>query len=59
VAGEALFVAGAFAASASWQLLVAGSGSLVGRALAGPRGRLATALLSAALIVGLALASIR
>jgi arginine exporter protein ArgO len=59
VAGEALFVLGAFLASASWQLLIAGSGSLVGRLLTGPRGRLATALVSAAVIVALAAATIR
>ena len=40
----ALFVAGAFLASARWQLVVASGGALVGRALTGPRGRLATAL---------------
>ncbi|MEH1013294.1 LysE family transporter [Micromonospora sp. CPCC 206060] len=49
-----LFVAGAFLASASWQLLIAGGGSLVGRVLTGPRGRLTTALLSSALITALA-----
>ena len=49
------FVAGAFLASASWQLLVAGGGSLVGRALTGPRGRLITALVSGAVIAALAL----
>jgi arginine exporter protein ArgO len=58
VAGEALFVLGAFLASASWQLLIAGSGSLVGRLLTGPRGRLATALVSAAVIVALATATV-
>jgi len=46
--------AAAFAASASWQLLLAGGGALLGRLLAGPRGRLATALVSSAVIVGLA-----
>ncbi|GHJ44810.1 lysine transporter LysE [Catellatospora sp. TT07R-123] len=50
----AVFVAAAFLASASWQLLVAGSGALVGRALTGPRGRLVTALLSSAVITVLA-----
>jgi arginine exporter protein ArgO len=55
-AGEAAFVAGAFLASASWQLLVAGGGTLVGRLLTGPRGRLVTALLSSALILVLAAA---
>ncbi|MDI1465487.1 LysE family transporter [Catellatospora sp. KI3] len=49
-----VFVAAAFLASASWQLLVAGSGALVGRALAGPKGRLATALASSAMILALA-----
>ncbi|MFI6757612.1 LysE family transporter [Micromonospora sp. NPDC050417] len=51
----AIFVAAVLAASASWQLLVAGGGSLLGRALASPRGRLGTALGSSALIVLLAL----
>jgi arginine exporter protein ArgO len=54
VAGEAIFVAAAFAASASWQLVIAGSGSLIGRLVAGPRGRLVTALLSSLVIVVLA-----
>jgi arginine exporter protein ArgO len=52
--GEVVFVAAAFVASASWQLLLAGGGSLVGRVLSGPRGRLATALVSSAVIVVLA-----
>jgi arginine exporter protein ArgO len=51
---EVLFVVGAFLASASWQLLLAGGGSLVGRILTGPRGRLATALVSSAVIATLA-----
>jgi arginine exporter protein ArgO len=50
VAGEIVFVLAAFAASASWQLLLAGGGGLVGRTLTGPRGRLATALVSSAVI---------
>ncbi|MET8254699.1 LysE family transporter [Micromonospora sp. NPDC005197] len=50
----ALFVLGAFVASASWQLLIAGGGTLVGRLLAGPRGRRATALASSMIIAGLA-----
>ncbi|BCJ63199.1 LysE family transporter [Polymorphospora rubra] len=54
-AAEAVFVLAVFAASASWQLLVAGGGSLVGRLLAGPRGRLLTALASSVLVVVLAL----
>ncbi|MBM0228342.1 LysE family transporter, partial [Micromonospora sp. ATA51] len=57
-AAAALFVAGAFLASASWQLLVAGGGTLVGRALAGPRGRLVTGLVSSALIAALAVATL-
>ncbi|SCF06431.1 Arginine exporter protein ArgO [Micromonospora purpureochromogenes] len=54
-AGQVAFVAAAFAASASWQLLVAGGGSLLGRLLTSDRGRLVTALLASALIVLLAL----
>ncbi|MCX5066203.1 LysE family transporter [Micromonospora lupini] len=50
----ALFVAGVFLASASWQLLIAGGGTIVGRALTGPRGRLLTGLVSSALIAALA-----
>ncbi|MEV7025551.1 LysE family transporter [Kitasatospora sp. NPDC093558] len=53
-AGRAVFVAAAFAASASWQLLLASGGALLGRALTGPRARLLTALASAAVIGGLA-----
>jgi hypothetical protein len=49
-----VWVAAAFLASASWQLLIAGSGSLVGRMLTGPRGRLGTALVSSLVIVVLA-----
>ncbi|MEV4492136.1 LysE family transporter [Micromonospora coxensis] len=50
------FVLGAFLASVSWQLLIAGGGSLVGRVLAGPRGRLVTALVSSVIIAALAVA---
>jgi len=53
--GEVVFVVAAFAASASWQLLLAGGGSLVGRVLTGPRGRLVTALVSSAVIAVLAI----
>lgn len=53
-AGEVLFVAGALLASASWQLLIAGGGSLVGRVLTGPRGRLGTAIVASLLIAVLA-----
>ncbi|MET8149060.1 LysE family transporter [Actinoplanes sp. NPDC049668] len=52
--GGVWFVLGAFLASASWQLLVAGGGSLVGRVLTGERGRLVTALVSSAVIAILA-----
>lgn len=52
--GGVPFVCGAFLASASWQLLVAGSGAVVGRLLTGPRGRLATALVSSVVIAALA-----
>ncbi|WP_433829560.1 LysE family transporter [Actinoplanes sp. CA-015351] len=53
--GGVWFVAGAFLASASWQLLIAGGGSLIGRVLTGERGRLITALTSSAVIAVLAL----
>ncbi|MCF4122117.1 LysE family translocator [Antribacter sp. KLBMP9083] len=52
--GAALFGAGAWVASASWQLVLALGGTLLGRVLSGPRGRLATALASATLMVALA-----
>jgi arginine exporter protein ArgO len=53
-AGSSVFVVAAFVASASWQLLIAAGGSVLGRALTGPRGRLGTALASSALILVLA-----
>jgi arginine exporter protein ArgO len=53
-AGSTVFVAAAFAASASWQLLLATGGSVAGRVLAGPRGRLITALSSGVVIAVLA-----
>src|SRR4051812_31825085 len=49
------FVLGAFLASASWQLLIAGGGSLVGRLLTGERGRMITALVSSIVIAILAI----
>lgn len=56
-AGAAVvFVVAAFAASASWQLLLAGGGALVGRVLTSPKGRLATALAASAVIVVLSVA---
>ncbi|MDH6622323.1 arginine exporter protein ArgO [Streptomyces sp. LBL] len=51
---QGVFVLAAFAASASWQLLLAGGGALLGRALTGHRGRLVTALLSSGVITVLA-----
>ncbi|MEU7589285.1 LysE family transporter [Micromonospora sp. NPDC049230] len=54
----AFFVAGVFVASGSWQLLLAGGGTVVGRALASPRGRLVTGLVSSALIAALAMATL-
>ncbi len=55
VLDQAMFVVAAFAASASWQLLLAGSGALLGRFITSSRGRLATALISNAAILFLAL----
>ncbi|KXK61261.1 lysine transporter LysE [Micromonospora rosaria] len=54
----ALFVAGVFLASASWQLLIAGGGSLVGRVLTGPRGRLVTALAASVIVAALAVVTL-
>ncbi|MET7859330.1 LysE family transporter [Streptomyces sp. NPDC005318] len=51
---QSVFVLAAFAASAGWQLLLAGGGALLGRMLISGRGRLVTALASSALITGLA-----
>lgn len=50
-----VFVLCAFAASASWQLTLAGGGAVLARSLTGPRGQLVTAFVSAAVIAGLAL----
>ncbi|SCF01517.1 Arginine exporter protein ArgO [Micromonospora coriariae] len=55
VSTAVLFVLGAFMASASWQLLIAGGGTLVGRILTGTRGRRAIAITSSAIITILAL----
>ncbi|MET8063173.1 LysE family transporter [Micromonospora sp. NPDC005313] len=57
-AGAAVFTAGVFLASASWQLLIAGGGSLIGRALTGPRGQRLTALLSGVIVAALAVATL-
>ncbi|MEU9451039.1 LysE family transporter [Streptomyces sp. NPDC048277] len=51
---QGVFVLAAFAASASWQLLLASGGALLGRGLTGHRGRLVTALLSSCVMLGLA-----
>ncbi|MCX4903162.1 LysE/ArgO family amino acid transporter [Streptomyces sp. NBC_00878] len=51
---QGVFVLAAFAASASWQLLLAGGGALLGRALTGRWGQLVTALVSSAVILALA-----
>ncbi|MDH6145017.1 arginine exporter protein ArgO [Kitasatospora sp. GP30] len=53
-----VFVIAAFLASASWQLLLAVGGALLGRGLTGERGRLVTALLASALITALAVRSL-
>jgi arginine exporter protein ArgO len=49
-----LFALGAFVASAVWQLLLVGGGSLLGRLLFGRRGQLGIAIASAAIMLGLA-----
>ncbi len=49
-----VFVLAAFAASASWQLLLAGGGAALGRVATGHRAHLVTGLVSAAVIAGLA-----
>ena len=54
VLDQVVFVLAAFAASASWQAALAGGGALLGRVLTGRRGRLATALVSSAVITALA-----
>ncbi|WP_329267644.1 LysE/ArgO family amino acid transporter [Streptomyces sp. NBC_01451] len=51
---QGVFVLAAFLASASWQLLIASGGALLGRVLTGHRGRLVTALVSSAVIMALA-----
>ncbi|MFE6052572.1 LysE family transporter [Kitasatospora sp. NPDC056446] len=51
---QVVFVLAAFAASAGWQLLLAGGGALLGRVLTGSRGQLMTAMASSALITALA-----
>ncbi|MEU0755272.1 LysE family transporter [Streptomyces albogriseolus] len=54
-AERSVFVTAAFAASASWQILLAAGGALLGRALTGHRGRLTTALVASGVMTALAL----
>jgi arginine exporter protein ArgO len=51
-----LFALGAFMASAAWQLMLAGCGSMLGRLLRGRRGQLGIAVCSAMIMLGLAVA---
>ena len=51
-----LFALGAFVASAAWQLLLVGGGSLLGRLLRGREGQLGIAVCSALIMLGLAVA---
>jgi arginine exporter protein ArgO len=53
-AAVTLFATGAFMASAVWQLLLTGSGNILGRLVSGPRGQLAIAICSALIMLGLA-----
>jgi arginine exporter protein ArgO len=50
----AAFVAAALAASASWQLVLAGGGAALGRIATGHRAHLVTGLVSAVVVAGLA-----
>ncbi|GAA1993027.1 LysE/ArgO family amino acid transporter [Amycolatopsis minnesotensis] len=52
---QAVFVLAAFVASASWQVLLACGGALLGKVLTGSRGRLVTATASSALVIALAI----
>jgi threonine/homoserine/homoserine lactone efflux protein len=53
-AAAAVFAVAAFLASAAWQLLLVGGGSVLGRLLSGRRGQLVVACASAGLMIGLA-----
>jgi arginine exporter protein ArgO len=59
LAEQLVFAASAFGASASWQLLLVGCGTALGRTLTSRRGRLATALVSSAVMAVLALDVLR
>ena len=54
-----LFPLGVFVASASWQLVLAGSGLLLGRTLSRPSGRRAVAVVSGLIMLGLAASLLR
>ncbi|MCT2588917.1 LysE family transporter [Streptomyces sp. N2-109] len=54
VLGGIAYVAAVTTASASWQLLLAAGGTVLGRALTGPRGRMVTAVVSSVVITALA-----
>lgn len=58
VAEAVVFVAAVAVASGSWQLLLASGGAALGRTVTGPRGRLVTGLVSAAVIAALAVRTI-
>ena len=49
-----LFAVGAFVASAAWQLMLTGSGYLLGRVLSSRRGQLGISVCSALIMLGLA-----
>lgn len=55
VSAGVVFVAAAFLASASWQLVLAGVGAGLGTWFAGPRGRRTTGIVAAILIAALAI----
>lgn len=57
-ADRSAFVIAAFIASATWQLLLVTGGALLGRALTGRRGQAATALVSSAVIIALAVRTV-
>jgi arginine exporter protein ArgO len=54
LAHEVVYIAAIVSASASWQLLLAGGGTALGKILTSNRGRVATALVSSGVIIALA-----